>query len=128
VLKYWEGYAIHEEEIPVIYATARVALNWLQLEPTSSDTSLKRGDQHTPRSFQIPACGGALMISQRTPEHLHFFREDQEAIYFDDVDELRDKLNFWLSPQHDEARKAIVTAARKRCINEDYSYIPVFKD
>jgi spore maturation protein CgeB len=128
MLKHWEGRAIHEEEIPVIYATAKVALNWLQWEPTSLDTSLRQGDQHTPRSFQIPACGGAMMIAQRTDDHLCFFREDKEAVYFDNVDELREKLNFWLTPAQDEARKAIAAAARARCITEDYSYVPVFRE
>lgn len=128
MLKYWEGRAIQEEEIPVIYATTKVALNWLQWDPTSSDTSLWQGDQHTPRSFQIPACGGAMMIAQRTDDHLRFFREDEEAVYFDNVDELREKLNFWLTPAQNEARKAIAAAARTRCIAEDYSYVPVFRE
>ncbi len=122
---YWQGRPIHEQEIPIIYATTKIALHWVNWEPNSLDPALRKGDQHNSRTFQIPACGGAIMVAQRTDEHRQFFTEDVEAVYFDDVPELRDKLAYWLNPSHDEARLRLAKAARERCLKEDYTYVPV---
>ena len=104
-----------------------MALHWVNREPNSTDSALQKGDQHNSRTFQIAACGGAMMIAQRTEEHSHFFKENSEAVYFDDVKELREKLAYWLAPSQGEARKRIAAAARERCLTEDYSYVPVVK-
>jgi spore maturation protein CgeB len=52
-----------------------------------------REDSHNMRTFEVPGYGG-LLISQRTTEQLSFFEEDKEAVYFDNIDELRDKMKF----------------------------------
>lgn len=124
---YWQKRHILESEIPVIYATSKIALHWVGWEPHGKDIELKKGDQHNSRTFQIAACGGALMLAQRTEEHLQLFMEDVEAVYFDDIDELHDKLAYWLDPAHAEARKCISAAAYSRCVRENYSYVPVVK-
>lgn len=128
MLKYWEGRYVHEQEIPVIYSTNKIGLNWVNWEPDSQDLALRQGDQHTPRSFQIPACGGAVMIAQRTDEHKRFFEEDVEAVYFDTVEELREKLDYWLEPSRDALRRQMAALARERCLKEDYTYVPVFRE
>lgn len=122
---YWQKRVVHEQEIPVIYAATKIALHWVGHEPEGDDPMLRLGDQHNSRTFQIPACGGALMMAQRTEEHLRFFKEDEEAVYFGDVDELKEKLAYWIDPSRDERRRAIVNAARDRCVKEDYTYVPV---
>lgn len=58
-------------------------------------------DIHTSRTFEIPACGG-FMISERSNEHSKFFIEDEEAIYFDDSEELYQKIIFY---KKDEKRR-----------------------
>jgi hypothetical protein len=127
VRRYWQNRHIHEQEIPVIYATSKIALHWINREPGSLDEALRRGDQHNSRTFQIAACGRALMIAQRTEEHLQFFQEDAEAVYFGDVNELREKLIYWLEPARAVARREIAAAAHARCVREDYSYVPVVR-
>lgn len=127
VLRYWQKRGVYEPEIPIIYATSKVALHWLGWEPDSSNAAMRMGDQHNSRTFQIAACGGAIMVAQRTEEHLAFFEEDVEAVYFDNVDELRDKLAFWLAPRQDTARQRMAAAALSRCRKEDYTYVPVVK-
>ena len=38
-------------------------------------------DQHGPRTFEIPACGG-FMLTERTDDQRSFLAEDKEAAYF----------------------------------------------
>lgn len=127
LLPYWQGRVVYEQEIPVIYAASKVALHWVGWEPNGKEEQMRKGDQHNSRTFQIAACGGAMMMAQRTPEHERLFTEDKEAIYFDSTEELRDKLEFWLTPERDNDRSKIAAAARVRCQKEDYSYLPVVR-
>jgi hypothetical protein len=128
VSEYWQGRDVYEQEIPVIYAASRVALHWVGWDPHGNDAEMQIGDQHNSRTFQIAACGGALMLAQRTEEHLQFFEEDREAVFFSDVNELRAKLDYWLDPGRDMERKQIAQAARERCLSEDYSWVPVVRE
>jgi spore maturation protein CgeB len=76
-------------------------------------------DQHTSRTFEIPACGG-FMLAERTDEHRRYFEEDVEAVYFDNENELLAKAFHFLESPRQRAR--IAAAGRQRCINSDYSY------
>jgi glycosyltransferase involved in cell wall biosynthesis len=66
-----------------------------------------------------------MMLAQRTEEHLQFFEEDKEAAFFSDVEELREKLDYWLEPSRNADRKRVARSARARCLKEDYSWTPV---
>jgi spore maturation protein CgeB len=48
---------------------------------------------HNMRTFEVPGYGGLLM-SQRTGEQAEYFEEDKEAVFFDSMDELRDKMAY----------------------------------
>lgn len=48
--------------------------------------SLGNRDQHTTRSFEIPSLGG-LLCAQRTTEHLEFYQDGIEALFWDDAEE-----------------------------------------
>jgi len=48
---------------------------------------------HTTRTFEIPACGTAL-LTERNEETASFFDED-EAIFYDDLDNLINKLRYY---------------------------------
>lgn len=50
-------------------------------------------NSHNMRTFEVPGYGG-LLISQRTTEQQEYFRENEEAVYFASMDELRDKIDF----------------------------------
>jgi hypothetical protein len=73
-------------------------------------------DQHTSRTFEIPAIGG-FMLAERTPQHQALYAEDQEAAFFGDDDELLSKVRFYLAD--DEARQAMAAAGHRRCV-ENY--------
>lgn len=77
-------------------------------------------DQHTTRTFEIPACG-SLLLADRTEEHQEFFEEGKEAEFFDSCDELLDKVRFYCS--NEPARKRVAEGGYKRCREGKYSYM-----
>lgn len=77
-------------------------------------------DQHTTRTFEIPACG-SMLLADRTDEHRDFFEEGRDAEYFGEEQELLDKAKFYTT--HDDARARIAAAGRQRCINGRYAYV-----
>ncbi|HAV78810.1 MAG TPA: hypothetical protein DCX53_15780 [Anaerolineae bacterium] len=125
--QYWQNREVYEQEIPVIYAASKIALHWVGWDQHGNDREMRIGDQHNSRTFQIAACGGAMMLAQRTEEHLRFFEEDKDAVFFEGVDELREKLDYWLAPERDAERKQIAHAARERCLKDDYSWNPIVR-
>jgi spore maturation protein CgeB len=78
-------------------------------------------DLHTSRSFEIPACGG-FMLAERTEEHLNFFLDGKEAVFFENknTNDLYHKCIYYLD--HEKERRAIAIAGRQRCINSGYSH------
>jgi spore maturation protein CgeB len=82
-------------------------------------------DQHTTRTFEIPACG-SMLLADRTEEHRSFFEEGKEADYFGTSEELLDKVLFYTS--HEDARARIAAAGYQRCIDGRYAYIHRMKD
>jgi spore maturation protein CgeB len=77
-------------------------------------------DQHTTRSFEIPACG-SMLLADRTGEHCELFEEGKEAEFFGSGAELLDKLKFYAS--NTSARKQVASAGYDRCVRGRYSYI-----
>ena len=77
-------------------------------------------DQHTTRTFEIPACG-SLLLADRTAEHQDFFHEGREAEFFASGEELLDKIKFYGS--NESARQRIAEAGYKRCIEGKYAYV-----
>jgi spore maturation protein CgeB len=77
-----------------------------------------RGDETTTRTYEIPACGG-FMLHERTDEVLELFEEGKEMACFGSVEELADKIDYYLA--HPEERQAIAAAGHARCVPA-YSY------
>ena len=77
-------------------------------------------DQHTTRTFEIPACG-SMLLADRTEEHRNFFEEGKEAEFFSGAEELLDKLKFHHA--HETVRLRVATAGLERCRRSRYAYI-----
>jgi spore maturation protein CgeB len=76
-------------------------------------------DEHTTRTFEIPACG-ALLVADRSAEHQELFQEGVEAEFFGDAAELAEKVHFYRA--HPAACAKVAGAGRARCLKSGYSY------
>lgn len=81
-------------------------------------------DLQTTRTMEIPACGG-FMLAERTKEHLELFKEDEEAVFFSNDEELKRKIEFYLS--NDEERKRIAKNGFNRCKESGYDNLTMVK-
>lgn len=101
---------IYEERYAAVVAGSQIALGFLrELNP----------DQHTTRTFEIPAIGG-FMLADRTEDHCEFFEEGKEAEYFSSDEEYREKVGFYLA--NESARARVAAAGHQRCMTSGYSY------
>jgi spore maturation protein CgeB len=77
-------------------------------------------DQHTTRTFEIPACG-SLLLADRTEEHCGFFEGGKEAEFVSSAEEMTDKIRFYV--RNETARLRVAIAGRERCIKARYAYL-----
>lgn len=76
-------------------------------------------DQHTQRTFEIPACG-SFQIAPRNEEILQYFKEDKEIVCFDSLSELKDKVDYY--SKHSSERKKIAKAGFDRVKKDGHTY------
>ena len=70
------------------------------------------------RPFEVLACGG-FCLSENKPDLRKFFELDQEIVAFDDFEDLKQKVDYFL--RHEDERKAIAANGRKKVL-ENYTY------
>lgn len=81
-------------------------------------------DQHTTRTFEIPACR-SLLLADRSDEHSEFFKEGEDADFFSSKEEMIDKVKFYLS--HESERERIARNGFERCQTSGYSYKEILR-
>lgn len=106
----WQSGEIYGDEYAQALTGAKISIGFLRLVCP---------DQHTTRTFEIPACG-SMLLADRTPEHQAFFREGYEAEFYSSVDEMVEKACYY--QQHEQERQAIADAGLRRCHESGYSY------
>jgi spore maturation protein CgeB len=77
-------------------------------------------DQHTTRTFEIPACG-SMLLADRTDDHCEFFEEGREAEFFASERDLVNKVRFYI--RNEPARARIAAAGWERCVKGRYAYV-----
>jgi len=82
-------------------------------------------EQHTTRTFEIPAAG-TFLLAERTDEHQGFFKEGAEAEFFSTPEEMLSKAKFYLV--NEAARERIAAQGRLRCVTSGYDTDSVMKN
>ena len=106
----WQGDEVYEDDYARALTGARIGLGFLRKVVP---------DQHTTRTFEIPACE-SMLLADRTDEHREFFEEGREAEFFSSPQEMLDKLSYYST--HKSARDAMAAAGRQRCLESGYDY------
>jgi spore maturation protein CgeB len=109
----YQGRSLYGDEYKTAVASGFGVFNLLRRQNIEEDS-------HNMRTFEVPGYGG-LLIANRTTEQMAFFEEDKEAIYFDSLVELKDKLNY-LEANPGKALQ-MKRAAMERSVRSNYSYL-----
>ena len=107
----WQGGEVYADDYARALTGAKIGLGLLRRVTP---------DQHTTRTFEIPACG-SMLLADRTDEHRELFEEGTEAEFFASVPELVDKAKFYCGDE--SARLRIARAGFERCIKSKYAYV-----
>lgn len=81
-------------------------------------------DLQTTRTMEIPACG-SLLMAEDTIEHRKLFENGKEAVFFKSNEDLLSACKYYLT--HEDERKAIAEAGRRRCVKSGYSNFETLK-
>lgn len=76
-------------------------------------------DLHTQRTFEIPACG-SMQIAPRNDEILSFFDEDKEIVCYGTLEELKDKIDYYL--KHETERAKIARNGYEKVMHSQHTY------
>ncbi len=109
--KHFKGWASNKEA-KYIYSNAKIAVNLL----LDNYERVKSGVNA--RTFEIPACRGALQIAQHNKNIFDFFEEDKEIVIFKTIEELIGKIKYYLD--NDNKRVEIVKKAYEKNLNNTY--------
>ena len=73
---------------------------------------------HTTRTFEIPACGTAL-VTERNLETQSFFKDD-EAIFYTNENDLIEKITFFMN--NDKPLEVLTKKGASRAVTSAYDY------
>ncbi len=102
---------VYAEELAKVYAGAKIILAFM-----------RRGnrDLSNSRMFEVPACG-AFMLTERSREVFKFFKEGKEIECFDGFEELREKVDYYLS--HDAERNKMAKEGYHRVTSSGNDFL-----
>jgi spore maturation protein CgeB len=135
----WPSGSIEHARMVEVFASSRINLN---LSNSSEAPGLKarlrrllhlnppppRPPQIKGRNFEVPGCGGFL-LTERVPYLERYFALDREVAVFDGVDDLVDKVRFWL--EHEQERQEVAAAGYRRVLAEhtyDHRFAAIFDE
>jgi spore maturation protein CgeB len=107
----FQGNEVYGEDYARALTGARIGLGFLRRVCP---------DQHTTRTFEIPACA-SMLLGDRTDEHCELFEEGKQAEFFSSDEELADKVRYYSS--NSTARDRIAAAGYERAHRGQYAYV-----
>jgi spore maturation protein CgeB len=106
-----KGERIETEETVKIFNAARININ---LHSSTYHRGINPfGDFVNPRTFEILSCGGFQLVDRRSGFE-GLFEVNEELIVFDDLDDLRQKISYYLN--NPEERNKIIKKGRDRVL------------
>jgi len=124
----WKSGRLSQEEMIRVFNQSRINLN---LTKASTPNQGARDDQNPEqikgRSFEIPGCGG-FQISELAEDLGNYYEIGKEIVCFEDVDDLREKVCYYLS--NEDERTAIAQAGYQRTLREHtytHRFVDIFK-
>jgi spore maturation protein CgeB len=138
----WEDGRVSQERMIETFNRSRINLNfsnasvktgrrrlvqWIAALSERSENIESRShypDQIKGRNFEVPGCGGFLMTS-RADDLETYYNLDKEIVCFDDVNDLIDKIKYYLA--HEEERAAVALRAYERTLRE-HTYARRFEE
>ncbi len=107
---YYKGPSVYGEGYIKTINGMAIALHFLR--------KANRDDQDS-RTFEIPACK-VFMLAEYSAVHADLFRENEEAVYFRNKEELLEKIIFYKTAE--EERKRIAGNGYARCFASGYDH------
>lgn len=120
----WPRGAVAGEEIPKIMRDSFISLNFGDSGVTMDGLRLSRSRQIKARIFEVPGCGGFLM-TQPADDLNRYYIPDQEMAVFGDLDDLAQKIGYYLA--HPDERDRIARAGHARTRTEHTYEIRFFQ-
>ncbi|MFH1619527.1 MAG: glycosyltransferase, partial [bacterium] len=120
----WNNGPVTAEEIPKIVRESVVSLNFSDSGLIMKGLIPCRSRQIKARTFEVPGAGGFLM-TENADDLNRFYVPGKEAVSFDGINDLVDKIRFFLA--HPEERDKIAGAGHVRTRNE-HSYDVRFRN
>jgi spore maturation protein CgeB len=111
----WESGPVKSEEIPRIIRNSIISLNFGDSGLHLGGTGLYRSRQIKARVFEVSGAGGFL-LTEDAPHLRDFYNPGEEIAVFSDVNDLIEKIKYFLS--HHEQRNAIARAGYERTVKE----------
>lgn len=104
------GKADYYREAPYVFANSKINLN-ITLRSIQTGIPL--------RAFDIMGCGGFLLTNYQE-DYLEYFQPDKDLVIYNDYEDLRDKVSFYL--KHETERKRIAENARSK-VAAEHTYL-----
>lgn len=113
---YYRGGSLYGDDYIKAINGMKIALHFLRHE---------NRDEQDSRTFEIPACG-SFMLAERSATHERLFKEDTEAVFFSNNEELKRKVEYYL--KNDKERFIISQNGFAKCHNQGYDHVSRLSD